>query len=101
MLCFFLHEKSTNLSRKLMASASVSQYSAVPGMSVPEVRRALAVLRSRWVQHSPIELLRLSDVLTDDIIVAEFAYRFVLGHHQKRHRRRPDAARSCADAGGL
>lgn len=71
-----------------MAPPPPPPHSAIPGMSVPNVRRALADLRTRWAQHSPVDLMRLSDQLVHDLMIAEFAHHFVLGHHQKRHKQR-------------
>ena len=71
-----------------MSGDEPSICSAVPGMSVPQVRRALAIIRARWCEHTPVTMMRLSDELVGDCTIGEFAFNFVLGHHHKRHKRK-------------
>ena len=60
--------------------------SAITNMSVAEVRRALSQLRKSWRQHSVVQPFCPSNVLIDDMTIADFALRFLMGHHSKRHR---------------
>jgi len=69
------------------ASAAPSTASAVVGMTVPEVRAALAILRHMWSCHSPVYPIYASTLLVEGMSASEFAFHFVLGHHRKRHRR--------------
>lgn len=60
--------------------------SAIDGMSVAEVRRALATLRRTWEEAStegrPFYLT--GEPLVRDHSVQQFSYMFVRGHHAKR-----------------
>lgn len=62
--------------------------STVNDMTVAEVRKSLSYMRREWLRHScvlpffPCQLLPQTD-----ITVAEFAFRFVMGHHHKRHQK--------------
>lgn len=62
--------------------------SVIADMKVPEVRRSLALIRSKWSAHSPHNPLRLTDAICPGVTVAEFAFRFVLSHHEKRHKKK-------------
>jgi hypothetical protein len=58
--------------------------SAIHGMSVADVRRNLASIRAQWHAHSVGEPFScFCDV--HGVSAAEFGYKFVLGHHRKRH----------------
>lgn len=59
--------------------------SSVNNMSVANVRRALAQMRSLWSEHSPETPLNLTAQLFNGMTVAHFAMLFVMGHHSKRH----------------
>jgi hypothetical protein len=59
--------------------------SAIQGMSVAEVRRGLDVMRRMWRERTPAEPFFLCDPLFNDMQVQEFTFRFVMGHHYKRH----------------
>lgn len=59
--------------------------SAIQEMTVAEVRKSLAQMRRDWVNHSAVQPFYPSDDLVNGMSVAEFAFRFVMGHHQKRH----------------
>lgn len=54
-------------------------------MSVAEVRKALQQIRDRWKHHSPDSLFFPSDLLFNNMTMQEFAYKFVLGHVERRH----------------
>ena len=55
--------------------------SAIPGMSVAQVRKALGIVRKR----ATTELMYITDLLTDKLTIEQFCLEFVTGHHQKRH----------------
>ena len=61
--------------------------SAIPSMTVAEVRRALADLRAAWRAHDPAAPFSITREVTEDITYAEFALMFVMGHHRKRHQK--------------
>lgn len=76
--------------------------SAVPGMTVAEVRRGLAQIRQAWEAHCPERPLFGSDTLFNGMTFEHFAFEVTLSQHKKRHQksaRRRDAPR--ADAGML
>lgn len=55
-------------------------------MTVAEVRKSLAFMRKEWARHSAIHPFYTSQVLPNtDLRMADFAFRFVMGHHHKRH----------------
>ena len=59
--------------------------SAIQEMSVADVRKALANMRKEWSKHSSVHPFFPSKHLTHELTIAEFAFRFVMGHHEKRH----------------
>jgi hypothetical protein len=59
--------------------------SAIENMSVAQVRKALSQMRKDWSSHSSIQPFYPSTVLVDDMSVSCFAFKFVMGHHSKRH----------------
>ena len=59
--------------------------SAIPEMSVAEIRRALSKLRDIWASITPETPLFICDKLHNDKSIAEFSKEFVFGHHLKRH----------------
>lgn len=63
--------------------------SAIDGMSVAEVRRALATMRKSWDEacsegSNGRPFYMACDVLVRGKSVQEFSYMFVQGHHAKR-----------------
>ena len=54
-------------------------------MSVAEIRKSLAAIRRDWSRHSPIHPVYTCTVLAHNMSMAEFCFRFVMGHHAKRH----------------
>ena len=67
--------------------------SAIDGMSVAEVRRALATMRKNWEESNSSDNVEgehrrpfyiSSDPLVRGYSTQEFAYMFVQGHHAKR-----------------
>tara|TARA_B100000945_G_C20397353_1_gene605516 strand:+ start:1672 stop:1941 length:270 start_codon:yes stop_codon:yes gene_type:complete len=59
--------------------------SAIPDMTVADVRKALASMRRDWAKHSCVQPFFPSQTLTNELTVSEFAFLFVMGHHAKRH----------------
>lgn len=60
--------------------------SSVEDMTVADVRKALSHMRREWQKHSAICPFFPSHALPNsDMSVSEFAFRFVMGHHYKRH----------------
>ena len=59
--------------------------SAISNMSVADVRKALANMRKDWAKHSCVQPFFTSAKLTEELSVSEFAFKFVMGHHHKRH----------------
>jgi hypothetical protein len=59
--------------------------SAIPNMTVGEVRRGLDMIRRRWRERTPEQPFYISDMLCHGYTMEEFAFRFVMGHHYKRH----------------
>ena len=61
--------------------------SAIPQLSVTEVRRGLDLIRRRWADRHR-SAFELSGQATGGLTVQAFALKFLLGHHAKRHARR-------------
>jgi CBS domain-containing protein len=59
--------------------------SAIPKMSVAEVRKALGEVRKRASVQTVQCPLFITDMLTDELSIQEFSLKFVCGHHDKRH----------------
>lgn len=59
--------------------------SAIHNMSVADVRKALSLMRKEWSKHSCVHPFFPSEKLTENLTVSEFAFKFVMGHHAKRH----------------
>ena len=69
------------------AAARKSITSAIDGLSVSDVRRALYKMRYDWGKHSPDHPFRLERQLFPGSTTEEFALKFVLGQHEKRHQK--------------
>lgn len=65
-----------------------SSQSSVAGLSVPQVRASLAVLRHQWMQHSPVNPFYTSMELPCQMTANDFAFNFIMGHHCKRQQRK-------------
>lgn len=52
--------------------------------NVADIRRSLCVIRQSWQNHSLDDLFDLSKKVPHDLSLQEFAYQFILTHHQKR-----------------
>ncbi len=62
--------------------------SAITYMSGAEVRKALAHMRREWYKHSTVQPFFPCQILPQtNMMVSEFAFRFVMGHHHKRHQK--------------
>jgi hypothetical protein len=59
--------------------------SAIPEMSVADIRKGLQRLRLAWDKRGPETPLFLSDPLIRGMSMEEFAMRLILGQHLKRH----------------
>ena len=59
--------------------------SAISDMSVADVRKALSNMRKEWQKHNSVQPFFPSKALTNDLTISEFAFKFVMGHHAKRH----------------
>lgn len=59
--------------------------SAIPDMSVAEVRKALGEVRKRAQTQTLTHPMHITDDLTANMSVQEFCLKFVCGHHDKRH----------------
>ena len=59
--------------------------SAIPDMTVGEVRRGLDMIRRRWRERTPEQPFFISDMLCNNYTMEQFAFLFVMGHHYKRH----------------
>lgn len=60
--------------------------SAVPNMTVAEVRKCLSSMRKEWTDHSCLHPFSISTDLANNLTVGEFSFQFVLGHHSKRRK---------------
>lgn len=67
--------------------------SAIPGVSVAEIRKALQQVRDRWRKHSPETPIYLTETLFNDMTIEQFAFLFVLGNHVRRHHKCASAKR--------
>jgi hypothetical protein len=72
------NELTHNLEEKHMTSA-------IHEMTVADVRKALSLMRKEWAKHSNVKPFFPSYKLTNDLTISEFSFKFVLGHHAKRH----------------
>ena len=62
--------------------------SAITDMSVAEVRKALSHMRRDWQKHSCVHPFFPCQTLpASTMTISEFAFRFVMGHHHKRHQK--------------
>ena len=59
--------------------------SAIEGMTMTEVRRDLNLLRKKWTNRNKNEPFLMSLPLENNLTIEEFAFKFVMGHHLKRH----------------
>lgn len=54
-------------------------------MNVAEVRKCLTMVRKLWDNNAPESPICLSEVMPNEMLVSEFCFYFVMGHHAKRH----------------
>ena len=84
--------------RATAASSSTRKVtSAIPGLSVAEVRRVLDAIRKSWSDREA-DPFELSAHAIGDLDVQSFALAFVVGQHQKRHARKRRASSSSEEA---
>ena len=57
----------------------------LPRMQVSEVRRCLSLVRRHWDEHAPDAPMLLSGMLPNNMMISDFCFVFVVGHHTKRH----------------
>ena len=75
---------NTAVVRSIMSKRVVT--SAIPDMTVAEVRRGLDFVRTKWrEQQEGVNNFHLSEQLFNGMTVQEFCFKFTLGHHYKRH----------------
>ena len=62
--------------------------SAITDMSVAEVRKSLAYMRKEWSRHTHVlPFFPCQPLPNTNMVVSDFAFRFVMGHHHKRHQK--------------
>lgn len=59
--------------------------SAINGMSVSEVRKCLDIMRKQWRDKSSTSPFFICDKFSNGTSMDDFAFKFVMGHHFKRH----------------
>ena len=64
--------------------------STVSGYTIPEVRKSLEYVRTRWAERQEGTFL-LTDGVSEVDTVFTFGLRFMLAHHRRRHQRRAAA----------
>ncbi len=73
--------------------------SAIPDMTVAEVRRGLDFVRTKWrEQQEGVNNFHLSEQLFNGMTVQEFCFKFTLGHHYKRHAKSKRGGESCEES---
>ena len=61
--------------------------SAIQSMSVADVRKSLACMRKEWSKHECVQPFFPSKKITEELTISNFAFKFVMGHHAKRHQK--------------
>lgn len=79
--------KKTTTSEEKKKSKRSPIGSTVDGYSIPEVRKALDIIRRSWHDRTEGKFSLTSPVSSQDTVFT-FGLRFMLGHHRKRHQRR-------------
>jgi hypothetical protein len=59
--------------------------SAIDNMSVAEVRKFLGECRKKYTSQTLNRPMYITDMLSNDMTIQDFALKFQQGHHQKRH----------------
>lgn len=75
--------------------------SAIPDMSVAEVRKALGEVRRRANLQTLQKPFFITDSLTDTLSIQEFCLKFECGHHAKRHNKGKKPNRSDSGSSDL
>ena len=76
-----------------MAARLEDMTSAVPGMSVGEMRKHLAALRERLASQSAAAPLALYEELAPGLTIADFGHQVAMGLHHKRSNNRARTGR--------
>lgn len=56
-------------------------------LNVSEVRKTLSLLRKEWENHTPVTPIMIAKPIVSKMCMSEFCFRFVMGHHEKRHKK--------------
>ena len=54
-------------------------------IEVADVRRSLAFVRKTWEEQGCQKPMFTSTIIPIGVSISEFCFRFVMGHHTKRH----------------
>lgn len=54
-------------------------------MTVAEVRRGLDSMRRKWKCRGMDDPFYVSEIILNNMTMQEFGFKFVMGHHYKRH----------------
>jgi len=73
-----IKDQKRKMSKRVMTSA-------IPNMTVAEVRKALGEVRKRATAQTPGKPFYITDMLTEKMTMQDFCLKFVCGHHDKRH----------------
>lgn len=71
--------------------------SAIDGMSVSKVRRGLDTMRRMWREQNQEKPFFISRAVVDNMPMHQFALKFVMGHHYKRHNKSTGKSGSAAE----
>ena len=64
--------------------------SSIEGLSIPQVRSSLSMLRQKWKKHSPVTPLYPAFELPCNMTASAFSFNFIMSHHSKRQARKYD-----------
>ena len=78
------------VSTRTTATKKKDNESTVSGYTIPEVRKSLEYVRTRWAERAEGTFL-LTDGVSEVDTVFTFGLRFMLAHHRRRHQRRAAA----------
>ena len=68
-----------------MTESDRKMTSAISDMSVADVRKSLSNMRKEWTKHSAVNPFFPTKLIRPDMTISEFAFKFIMGHHAKRH----------------
>jgi hypothetical protein len=72
--------------------------SAIEGMTVSRVRRGLDAMRKQWRERSDERPFFICHTAVEHMSMQHFAFKFVMGHHYKRHSKSKHVRDADADA---